>query len=366
MRLSGRATRPGTERFAARCTDAAPGHFRQASDWTASSIGLGTYLGDDTEGVDRGYAAAITRALELGCNVLDTAINYRNQRSERVVGQTLATLIADGRVRRDEVVVASKGGFLPFDSSYAGSMRAYIEDTFLKPRIITAADIVAGCHCMTPGYLRHQLETSRRNLGCQCIDVYYLHNPETQLQEVGHAEFLRRIQAAFAVLEEAVGQGRIGVYGTATWNGYRVRPESPDYLSLSELVACAHAVAGDGHHFRAIQLPFNLAMPEAFTLPNQAVRNERLPLLRAAREWGFTVMASASLLQARLTRNLSERIRTLLNGGLEKDAQRALQFVRSAPGMTTALVGISDPAHAEENLALRRALPVPEERFARA
>jgi aryl-alcohol dehydrogenase-like predicted oxidoreductase len=38
--------------------------------------------------------------------------------------------------------------------------------------------------------------------------------------------------------------------------------------------------------------------------------------------------------------------------GLDTDAQRALQFVRSSPGVTSALVGMKDSAHVQENLEL--------------
>ncbi len=362
MTHHGGATAEGTNRFSARFPGAAPGHFRLGQGWWVSSLGLGTYLGQDDAQTDRGYAAAIARTLELGCNALDTAINYRNQRSERVVGETLARLVREGRVARDEVVVATKGGFIPFESGYPGGMRRYVEETFLRPGILTAGDVVAGCHCMSPTYLRHQVASSRRHLD-GAIDIYYLHNPETQLQEIDRDLFASRVRAAFQALEEAVAQGWIGLYGTATWTGYRVDAATPDYVSLEELVGLAVEVAGESHHFRAIQLPFNLAMTEAFALANQPSRAGRVPLLRAAQELGLTVMASASLLQSRLTRNLPPELHAALNGGIGTDAQRALQFVRSTPGLTTALVGMSTPAHVTENLALVGIPPLPEERF---
>lgn len=340
-----------------------PGHFRDAQGWVVSSLGLGTYLGGDDDATDAGYEAGIARALDLGCNVLDTAINYRHQRSERVIGRTLSKLTAEGKVRRDEIAVASKGGFIPYESGYPGGMRRYVEDTLIRPGILAPTDIVAGCHCMTPRYLRHQLDTSRSNLGCERIDIYYLHNPETQLQETGRDEFRGRVRAAFEVLEDAATAGTIGVYGTATWNGYRVPPGSADYLSLEDLLGCAQEVAGDRHHFRAVQLPFNLAMPEAFTMGNQPVGTKQVSLLRAAQEFGLTVMASASLLQAQLAGRLPDELRAALDGSLRGDAQRALQFVRSAPGVTTGLVGMSNAAHVVENLALVEIPPMTEGQF---
>jgi aryl-alcohol dehydrogenase-like predicted oxidoreductase len=54
---------------------------------------------------------------------------------------------------------------------------------------------------------------------------------------------------------------------------------------------------------------------------------------------------------------LPEAIRDAL-GSLATDAQTGIQFVRSAPGVTTALVGMSNVEHVEENLALVSAATV--------
>jgi len=365
MSLAGAASAPGTAAYAARHPEAAPGHFRAgAGGLTMSSIGAGTYLGAPGPRVDAGYAAALECALQAGVNVVDTAVNYRDQRSERVAGATLGRLVEAGWLRREEVVVATKGGFLPGDSDRPGAAGAYVEQELLRPRVIDAADIVAGCHCMTPGYLRHQLAASLANLGLDAVDVYFVHNPETQLQEVSRAEFGRRIRDAFAALEEEVAAGRAGVYGVATWNGLRAEPQAADHLSLSALLDAAREAGGDDHHFRALQLPLNLAMPEAVEMRNQRnAGGAAMTVLDMAAAHGFTVMASASLLQGRLTGGLPDPLRAALDSTLRSDAQRALQFTRSAPGLTTALVGMSDPAHAEENCAVSRVSPLPAERF---
>ena len=131
------------------------------------------------------------RAVERGVNVLDTAINYRNQRSERAVGAALAAAIGRGALARDEVCVTTKGGYLAFDSNVPSDPREYFMTTYVRSGIVQPGDIV-GSHCMTPRYLRDQLDRSRANLGLETIDVYYLHNPETQLDEVSPAKFLER------------------------------------------------------------------------------------------------------------------------------------------------------------------------------
>ena len=89
-----------TQRFAGR---AAEGHFREAQRLMLSSLGLGTYLGQPDEKTDEGYTAAVVTAVESGMNVLDTAINYRFQRSERSIGTAIQQLAGKG-VARDELV----------------------------------------------------------------------------------------------------------------------------------------------------------------------------------------------------------------------------------------------------------------------
>jgi aryl-alcohol dehydrogenase-like predicted oxidoreductase len=291
-------------------------------------------------------------------------VNYRHQRSERAVGEALGRLVSGGKLRREEVIVATKGGFIPFDRAIPPDPNAYVAETYVAPGILAPRDVVAGCHCMTPRYLRDQIDRSRENLGLETIDVYYLHNPEMQLNEVDHAEFLKRMRAAFAALEEAVAAGKIRRYGTATWSGYRQPPTAPDHLELAELVQAARDVGGDTHHFRVIQLPYNLAMPEAFTRPTQRVHNESVAVLEAAQRLGLYVMTSAAIYQGQLARNLPPVIGEFLPG-LATDAQRALQFVRSTPGVGTALVGMKRLAHVDENLILGAVPPVPWGQFQR-
>jgi aryl-alcohol dehydrogenase-like predicted oxidoreductase len=349
--LPGRATPEGTARFRD-ASGAAPGHFREAGGLWLSSLGIGTYLGRDDAATDALYAASVRSALQLGINVVDTAINYRNQRSERAVGAALR----ESGVARDGVVLCTKGGYLAFDGGRPADARAWVEETFLRPGILEADDIVGGCHSLAPRFLLDQLERSRRNLGVECIDVYYVHNPETQLGEVTRAKFRERLRAAFDALERACADGRIACYGTATWNGYRADPDDEEHVSLREVLDAARDAGGAHHHFRAIQLPFNLEMDEAETFRNQGGQT----LLEAAHEAGLMVFASASVLQGRLTRKLQDSVRDGLRG-LQTDAQRALQFARSARGIACALVGMKTPAHVEENAALANVPPMQED-----
>jgi len=363
--LAGHATNDGTSRYVQRLAARMPAeHFRDMIGGArAATLGLGSYLGREDDVTDSLYRKTVTLALELGVNVLDTAINYRHQRSERALGAALTAAVEKGALQRDEVVVASKGGYLAFDRDVPADPRAYFVATYVKSGIIQPGDVV-GSHCITPRFLLDQLDRSRANLGLETLDVYYVHNPEQQLDEVERPVFLDRLRRAFEALEGAVAAGKIRLYGAATWNGFRVDPGERAYLALAELVGLAREVGGPEHHFRVIQLPYNLAMPEAFTRANQKLEGGFFSTLDAARHLGVYVMASASVLQGKLTHSLPAAFADLVPG-LTSDAQRAIQFVRSTPGIGTALVGMKTVAHVTDNVAVAAVPPLAGEQVKR-
>jgi aryl-alcohol dehydrogenase-like predicted oxidoreductase len=361
-RKAGFATPEGTLRYAARFQGrSAAGHFREIpGGLVLSSIGIGTYLGEPDTATDAAYTDAIVSTVENGCNVIDSAINYRFQRSERAVGAALKALFPKGYFR-DEIVICTKAGFLTPDGEMPADANEYFAREFLERGIFRAEEIAAGCHCMAPAYLADQLERSRRNLGVETIDVFYLHNPETQLSELPAEEFRQRIRAAFTFLETAVAEKKIRAFGMATWNSFREDPKGAGYLSLAEMAAIATEVGGAAHHFRFVQLPFNLAMPEALTRPNQMIEGKAVPMVQAARTLGISLITSAALLQGQLTKNLPSFVSSAL--GPRENSMLALQFARSVPGLTTALVGMSQTAHVDKNLSLVGVEPATREQF---
>ncbi|HEX4545431.1 MAG TPA: aldo/keto reductase [Candidatus Acidoferrum sp.] len=361
--MSKSATKEGTTRYAQKfARRAAQGHFRDSQRLVMSSVGIGTYLGQPDAKTDDAYAAAIVAAVESGINVIDAAINYRFQRSERSIGTAIHQLAAKG-VPRDEIVVCTKGGYLTPDGAMPADPNEYFFREYIQPGIFSAKDIAAGSHCMTPQFLKNQLGRSLKNLAVECADVYYLHNPETQLSEVPKEDFLNRMREAFTFLESAVEAGEIQFYGLATWNGFRQDARARDAMQLPEIVQVAQEIAGGRHHFRFVQLPFNLAMTEALTLGNQLLHGHHKTIMEAAGELDVTLIASASLLEGQVARNLPGFVAEAL--GLEDDAERALQFVRSSPGITTALVGMSRVEHVQANARLVGVPPATVDEFSK-
>ena len=352
---SGHASPSGTARFRSRFPSLAKvGHFRRCehvkhlSELWISSIGIGTYLGEPDAATDQRYTEAVRSAITGGVNLLDSAINYRLQRSERSIGTALKQAFDSAEAQRDELLLCTKAGYLSYDGTVPSDPRRYFLEEYIDTGVTPREELVGGMHCIAPSYLQNQLERSRRNLGVDTIDIFYIHNPEQQLGEVSRDVFYDRLRRAFIALEQEVSKGTIRVYGTATWNGYRQSSSSHEYLDLGRIVRIATEVAGDLHHFRAIQLPFNLGLPEAFTAENQTVGKKHLSTLAAAQELGVAVITSATLLQGRLTARLPGFVREALH--CDTDAEAAIQFARSAPGVATALVGMSRKEHVDANL----------------
>jgi aryl-alcohol dehydrogenase-like predicted oxidoreductase len=358
--IKGKATPEGTATYAKKHPKAHERHWKPALGLTLSSVGMGSYLGNADPVTDAKYSAAFVKALESGLNVVDSAINYRYQRSERNLGAGLRKAIDAGLIAREQVLLCTKGGFISGDMGPPS--KEWFEETYQKPGIAGPQDFVAGSHCMTPRYLRHEVEQSLRNFDVETIDVYYVHNPETQMPHVGEAEFYARLAAAFRELEACAAEGKIQVYGAATWHAYRVHPAHDSALSLEKTLACAREAGGENHRFRVLQFPFNFGMPEALTAPSQTLGGHSGGVIDAARAAGLTVFTSVPLMQGQLLGRFGPEFREKIPG-FKTDAQRCLQFVRSTPGVTAPLCGMKDSAHVEENSAVCAAAPFSVEEF---
>lgn len=345
--IDGRATPGATERWADHVRDdgAGDGHVRTHDALPGlhlSSIGLGTYLGEADAATDGAMAGAVADCVRRGVNVVDAAINYRGQRSERSIAEGLRTLTDDG-TPREAVFVSTKGGFLV---------------PGMPPGLVAREDVAADCHAMTPAYLDWALGQSLDNLGLATVDLYHLHNPETQLQRHDTDAWLKHLADAIQWLEGAADDGRLAAYGLATWNGLRVPPGGDGHIPLERVVETARDVGGPDHRLRAVQLPLNLGMPQALTDATQPLDGDRVPALEAAERLGLAVFTSASTAQGRLTGRLPEGLADDVPGAGGSPTRALLQWTRSCPGVTTALIGMTREDHRDEDLELVRVAPM--------
>lgn len=311
-----------------------------------STLGLGTYLGAPDPVTDSRYIEAARAFFLAKGTVFDTAANYRAGRSERALGLAFAEL------PRDEFFVSTKAGYLPMSDGFTEESQAHwFRRVLVEPGILSPDEVVDGCHAMTASYLSFQLRQSCSALGVPTLDLFHLHNPEQQRPALGPVAFDQTVRKAFEACEGFVQEGRIKVFGCATWNGFRVPPDSAEHLSLENLMRVAVDVGGPDHHFRWIQAPLNLAMPEAFLAPTQRFGGREMPLLEACQLAGIQVQTSASIMQGRILKQIETQRDALaeLFPGCTNAAQMALQFSRSCPGVTTALCGMSKKSHVDEN-----------------
>ncbi|TSA17087.1 MAG: aldo/keto reductase [Nitrosopumilales archaeon] len=353
--ITGYATSEGTLHFAKRNQLASKNHFRLFSGLTLSSIGIGTYLGNVDNVTDDLVKEAIKKSVLSAINVIDTAINYRSQKAERSVGKAVSELVEEDKAKREELFISTKNGYVTNDGDINEEFWEYIHNTLVKPGIIKSNDISSGYHCMTIPYLEQQLNQSLKNLGLDCVDLIYIHNAaEGQLQDISKEEFMKKLKDVFEFYEKQRKSGSIRYYGMATWDCFRVPREHPQHILLSDVVRLAKEIGGNEHGFRFIQLPYNMYLDQAIILKNQFVNGSEASILETAINLGIGVFASVPLMQAKLLKpNTIPEF-----GNLQRSSHRALQFVRSTPGIIAPLVGQKTLDHVNENLELVKIEPL--------
>ncbi|MFQ5846591.1 MAG: aldo/keto reductase [Candidatus Methylomirabilales bacterium] len=293
--LPGSATPAGTRAYTSRFTPL--GYVPLGStDLSTSKVGFGGYRIDDETAEHR---EALEQALVAGCNLIDTSTNYTDGGSERCVGAVLGALVRAGKLRREEVIVVSKIGYVQGTNMVLAQEREAAGEPI--PEIVRYME---GCwHCIHPEFLGEQLQRSLARLQLKTLDVCLLHNPEYFFSdakkrgrgplEAVRAEFYRRLRDAFAFFEGQVAAGTIRWYGVSSNTAVSSAPD-PEATSLSRMRAAAREAAGPDHHFRILQVPMNLFEPGGVLERNTGPANQQT-VLEAAREEGIAVLINRPL-----------------------------------------------------------------------
>ena len=356
--IPGFASPDGTQKFA-KNSGVNEGNFKKFENLHLSNIGIGTYLGDPDTQTDQLVTNAVKKSILLGINVVDTAINYRSQKAERSVGKAISELIDDGKITRDEIFISSKNGYVTNDADVQLGFWEYVKEEYSQKGVIQEGDVTSGYHCMTVQYLSDQLERSLKNLNIKCLDLMYLHNAvEGQIKDVSKEKFLENLKSVFELYEQKRKEGKIKFYGMATWECFRVPSDNPQYLSLEDTVNLAKQVGGENHGFRFVQLPYNMNYDQALLAKNQTLGNEHVSILESAVRLGIGVFTSVPFMQGHLlTPGTMPEFNEL------KPSLRALQFIRSTPGVLAPLVGQKSEAHVLENLEIMKIPSLSNEEF---
>ena len=310
--LSGHATPQGTGQYVARIL-ASPRDSRPTSHGytsfgstglTTSRIGFGGYRID--VGVED-HQRALEKALQDGCNLIDTSTNYADGGSERLVGVVLKDLITKQVLSRNEVIVVSKIGYVQGNNLTRAEAREQAGNPF--PEMVKYGKGI--WHCLHPVFLEEQLMLSLDRLALETLDVCLLHNPEYFLSDAKNRqlsidpirledlrqEFYRRLQQAFVYLESQIAAGRLQYYGVSS-NTCTAKPDNPEATSLSRMLKAAEAAAKQAgiphHHFRVLQLPMNLFESGALLTQNTGPDASQT-VLEKAQEANIAVLVNRPL-----------------------------------------------------------------------
>lgn len=370
--INGTATSQGTMDYAKEHQDIFYTMFASAG-LSVSRAGFGCYR------VDVSFAEhvkSLTQALLSGINLIDTSSNYADGGSERLVGSVLHQLITQGKLKREQVVVVSKAGYLQGQNYQISQERKRQGHPF--PELVLYGEGLE--HCIHPEFLEDQLTRSIERLQLATIDGYLLHNPEYYLlwakkknmsQQEARNEYLRRIKSAFAYLECEVERGRILYYGISS-NTFPYPKEQFEYTALSEIWDIAEAISPQ-HHFRVIEFPLNLLETAAITTANQP---DGKTLVEFAADKAISVLTNRPLNAikgerlVRLNENVyqgdaahqaiefRERVKTLeLSwGNSNRLNQLAIRALCSTRGITSVLVGMRREQYVEDVLEELRQL----------
>jgi aryl-alcohol dehydrogenase-like predicted oxidoreductase len=245
-----------------------------------SRIGFGCYR---MSRKSREHYQALSHALASGCNLIDTAANYMNGESEKLIGEVLAE-----HPDYDPFVI-TKAGYVQ------GEGVTLFEELQRSGRARGGMVQTSGgwLHSIHPDFLDGQLKLSCSCLQRSQVDGFLLHNPEYYFDQVGYAtvqsEYYARIKQAFEFLEDAVEQGRIRYYGVSS-NSLPFSTTDLQTTSLPRLLALARHVS-TSHHFRLIQFPFNLIENDA----QMSQHEGGLSLIEIARASGIVTLINRPL-----------------------------------------------------------------------
>ncbi|MDD4600686.1 hypothetical protein SDC9_20833 [bioreactor metagenome] len=320
------------------------------------------------------HCQALAYALRSGVNLIDTSANYADGGSERLVGSVLTELVRAEVIRRQEIVVVSKGGYLQGEN-YQISQEWQAEGRAFPDLVHYAEELE---HCIHPDFLADQISRSIERLGIETIDCYLLHNPEYYLNwaeqqsitriDAQH-EYLRRIRAAFIYLETEVAKGRISCYGISS-NTFVSPQQEYNFTPLAKIWDLAVAISPD-HHFRVVEFPCNLFETGAITEANQPGSESALAF--AVRQ-GLGVLINRPLNAikgnqlirlsedvykgnaAREAREFRKRVAALDGEWQSAPSLRhlALQALRSTEGITTVLIGMRKLSYVDDVLQVLR------------
>lgn len=310
-KITGYATREATLTFANRMRTRYPSFEQSAyrslagTNLMTSKVGYGCYR---VHNQSEEHFTTLTNAIEAGCNLIDTSSNYTDGGSETLIGNVLRNLIAAEKIRREEIIVVSKVGYMQGKNLDDAMRRERAGQPY--PEVVKYMD---GCwHCIHPDFLIDQWNHSANRLGLESIDIYLLHNPEYFLSDAqkhtrssadfndSQEAYYNRVYRAFVQMEQLALDGKIRCYGISsnTFPAPRTEFEHTSIDRVYEAACNAGAVVhgnSRANHFKVIQLPYNLFEHGALTTVNSEIDGKDVSVLERAQSLEIGVLVNRPL-----------------------------------------------------------------------
>lgn len=306
MSIPGHATSQGTEQFKAKFQARyAPDAYNRLgrTDLTVSQLGFGAYR---CHVEVPAHKEALKAALHRGCNLIDTSANYTDGNAEALIGEVLNQEIVWGELKREQLVVVSKVGYIQGENMETALEREKSGRPF--PETVKYQEGL--WHCIHPEFIEDQITRSLARMHLDALDVYLLHNPEYFLSDAAkfrsfdlqksRDEFYRRIRQAFLRLEKLADEGLIRHYGISS-NSFPLPADSPGFVSLARVwevyeAACREMGKSPAEgRFAVIQLPFNWLERQGATLKNNEYHGQLYTVLELAEKLRLGVLANRPL-----------------------------------------------------------------------
>ena len=308
-----------------------------------SKLSVGLYQGADTESIDNQLTEVIKKAIDLGVNHFDVAPNYRNTRSEKLLGALIQ--------KNNDIYISTKGGFVPFDFSNTNiNEEEYIQDLYISKGLFDKETFDSYYfQSFNIEYLEYELNKSFSRLNTNKIDLYYLHNPEYLLAMVGHLRYKEVMLNVFKWLRVKIENNQIENFGISTWDGF-FESEINKRLQLDDLISIS-IKCGIRNNFKVIQFPFNILKTDAFTKATQYIDNKFISLIRATEKYSIKCFTSAPFGQGKIN---EIKFPPIINESFygKNNFQKALSFCLSAPNINTIILGTSKLTHLEEAIEI--------------
>lgn len=193
------------------------------------NVGIGTYrmTYNSLENIE-----SINYGINKGINLIDTASNYLNGDSEKIISKI--------EMERDSVFIVSKVGYITPIISEGFKFKS--EEVYFK-------DDKSPFHCISSDYIKFQIENSLKRCNLDYLDCYLLHNIEYSIKNKESVDKIEILDKAFSTLEKLVKEGKIRYFGISSNELYNT-----NILSLTELFFFKEKYP----NFQFLQIPFNL------------------------------------------------------------------------------------------------------------